>query len=225
MKRNIQIIGMVSWMLLSSIFAFAETDRELLVKRWKVMKHQKSSRSVLITADDFIQLSGDGIYQHARNHFYSKGTWALNVDELIINNNGEHKWKITSVTSNTMMLSRGNDEVMELEAVAMPAQVEKTASANLRYLCMGKWRPNEQHKNTSSTKFNINDVMDFHPDGTYEQVLNGIYTKGVWSFNNSEETEILLNNEAWKIENITALFFKISKVTDNTEFVIFAKTR
>ena len=55
-------------------------------------------------------------------------------------------------------------------------------------------------------------------------MLNGKFYKGLWSFND-DQTELTINKVVWKVENLTALFFKISKVDRPEEFMIFAKTR
>lgn len=225
MKEITKVAGLMSWMFICSTLLFAETEKGLLVKRWSIVSHQKAGKSISITKDDFIQLSGDGIYQHSKNNAYTKGTWALNSDELTMNYNGEYTWKVVSVTITSMSLSRGIDEMMELKAIDMPTSVEKTASAHTRYLCLGKWRPNEHHKGVTVIRFKPTDMISFFPNGTFERISNSTFSKGIWEFTNEEETALKINDEVWKIENITALFFKMSKASDGSEFILFAKTR
>jgi hypothetical protein len=216
--------GLIGLVFLCTNLLMAESDREMLVKRWKVVKHLKSGKGMPLTEDDFIQLTNDGVYEHARNHYYAKGSWALNADELTINNNGEFTWKITEVSETKMMLTRGTDELMELEVIKMPAAVNPTSSPKIKYLCMGKWRPTEHHRGEAVVKFLPSDIMIFFADGSYEQILNGSYSKGKWSYN-KEETELTVGTVVWKVESLSALFFKLSKMPDTQEFMIFAKTR
>lgn len=215
--------GLIMFVLLFSGLLKAETDREMLVKRWKVTKHQKSGKAVPLTPNDFLQFKSDGVYEHARNGYYAKGSWAVIADELTINNNGEYKWKITSVSETTMSLIRG-EEAMDLEVVNMPAPVDKSRSMNVQHLCTGKWRPNEHHKGETAIKFQSSDIMVFFTDGTYEKILNGLYTKGSWKYN-KEETELTIDGATWKVDNLSALFFKMSKMPDTQEFMVFAHTR
>jgi hypothetical protein len=224
MKSMRKVAGLVGMIFLFSSLLMAEADREMLVKRWKVVKHQKSGKMVPLTQDDYIQLASDGVYEHALNHYYAKGSWALNADELTINNNGAYNWKITSISDTKMSLIRGTDELMELEKINMPASANTATSPNVKHLCMGKWRPNEHHKADAAIKFLTSDVMVFFTDGTYEQVLNGTYSKGKWSYNKGE-TELTIGDITWKVESLSALFFKLSKIPETNEFIVFAKTR
>jgi hypothetical protein len=224
MKRMRNVAGMLGIMFLCSNLLMAEADRQMLVKRWKVVKHQKSGKAVALTENDFMQFANDGIYEHVQNNYYAKGSWALNADLLTINNNGEYNWKIVSVSETTMSLSRGADELIDMEVVKMPASANQALTTNVKYLCMGKWRPNEHHKNDVAIKFLPADFIIFYTDGTYEQTINSSYSKGKWNYN-KEETELTIVNTVWKIESLSALFFKISKVTDPKEFMVLAKTR
>ncbi len=224
MKGIKSVAGLIGLVFLFSGLLKAESDREMLVKRWKVTKHQKSGKAVPLTQNDFIQLKSDGVYEHARNNYYAKGSWALIADELTINNNGEYKWKIVSVSTDKMSLARGVDESMELEVLEMPAPVDKSKSMAVQHLCTGKWRPNEHHKGEVATKFLASDIMVFFSDGTYEKILNGVYTKGDWKYN-KEETELTIDHAVWKVDNLSALFFKITKTPDTNEFMVFAHTR
>ncbi|HSZ24705.1 MAG TPA: hypothetical protein VK766_03250, partial [Cytophagaceae bacterium] len=196
MKEKRNVAGLVILFFLFSNLLIAEADREMLVKRWKVVKHQKSGKGMPLTSDDFIQLANDGMYEHSLNRYYAKGSWALNADELTINNNGEYNWKIVSITEMNMSLKRGVDEIMELEKVTMPASVNANASPNIKHLCMGKWRPNEHHKGSEVIKTMPSDRFDFYVDGTFEQIQNGIYSKGKWSYNKGE-TELTINEVVW----------------------------
>src|SRR6187402_1074233 len=202
----------------------AEADREMLVKRWKVVKHNKSGKGVPLTENDFIQFTNDGVYEQARNNWYAKGSWAMEADLITINNNGEFNWKIVSVSETTMSLKRGTDELMDLEVIKMPTPVNATTSPNVKYLCMGKWRPTEHHKGEAAIKFLPSDIMTFYTNGTYEQIINGKYSRGEWKYN-KEETELTISEVVWKVDNLSALFFKLSKVPDTKEFMVFAKTR
>ncbi len=202
----------------------AETERELLVKRWKVLSHHRSGKTLTVTPHDFLQFKGDGIFEQARNSSYAKGSWALNEDELTINNNGEYKWKVVSVSETTMSLKRGTDETMQLEVVPMPAPVDKSYSSRVQHLCTGKWRLNEHHKGDAAIKLSPSDVMDFYTDGTYEQVLNGVYSKGTWKFN-GEETELTIDAATWRVDALSVLFFKITRLPEGKEFIVFAHTR
>ncbi len=224
MKKIRSAAGLMILVFLCSGLLQAETDRELLVKRWKVLKHHKSGKAVPLTPNDFIHLKTDGVYEHARNNYYAKGSWALNTDELTINNNGEYKWKVVSVSESTMSLARGADEVMELEAIRLPEPVSKTSSAKVQHLCMGKWKPNEHHRGETALQLQPADLVVFFADGTYEQILNGVYSKGIWNFN-KEETELTINAITWKVDTLSALFFKMTKLTDAKEFMVFAHTR
>jgi hypothetical protein len=223
MKGMKGVAGLIMFVLLFSGLLKAETDREMLVKRWKVTKHQKSGKIVPLASHDFLQFKSDGVYEHARNGYYAKGSWAVIADELTINNNGEHKWKITSVSETTMSLVKG-EETMDLEVVIMPAPVDKTRSANVQHLCTGKWRPNEHHKGDVVVKMQPADIMVFFTDGTYEQILNGVYSKGNWRYN-KEETELTIDSVTWKVDSLSALFFKMTKMPDAKEFMVFAHTR
>ena len=216
--------GLLGVMFLFSNLLMAEADKEMLVKRWKVVKHQKSGKGVSVTEDDFMQFTSDGVYEHVRNNYYAKGSWALNADELTINHNGENNWKILSVSESTMSIAKGADEVIEMEVVKMPASANSALSSNVRNLCMGKWRPNEHHKGDIAIKFLPSDFMIFYTDGSYEQILNGVYSKGKWNYN-KEETELTISNVVWKVDGLSALFFKLSKMPDTKEFIVFAKTR
>lgn len=224
MKTLKVTIGLVGLMILFSNLLYAETDRNLLVKRWKLVKHQKASKDIPFSNDDFIQLGGNGVYEQIHNNFYSKGNWALNEDEISVFNQGEHVWKIISMTDTKMSLKKGTDETMELEMIKLPAPIAKNSSSHLNYLCNGKWRPNEQHKGNVAVKFQTTDITTFFSDGSYEQVVNGKYSKGTWSFN-KDQTMLTIDKIEWKVETITALFLKISDVKDANEFMIFAKTR
>lgn len=224
MRREFSVAGLIGLLVLFSGLLMAETDREMLVKRWKVVKHQKSGKTVPLTDHDFIQLKGDGVYEHARNSYYAKGSWALDSDVLVINNNGEQKWKIVSVSPATMSLERGVDETMDLEVVNLPAPVDKSHSMGMQHLCTGKWRPNEHHKGDVAIKFQPTDFLVFFSDGTYEQILNGVYSKGTWQYN-KEETELTIDKGVWKVDSLSTLIFKISKMPDTKEFMVFAHTR
>jgi len=202
----------------------ASADRNLLIKRWKIVKHSKLNKDLAIDQHDFIQLADNGIFEQAHNTFYTKGSWYLNEDELTINNNGEHIWKITFMTEEKMTIQKGKDEVMELEKVNLPEAVSKSSSPTMNYMCNGKWRPNEHHKGDVAIKFLPTDILNYYADGTFEKVINGKYSKGNWNLN-KEEKELTIDNEVWKIETLTALFFKITKVSNPNEFVIYAKTR
>jgi hypothetical protein len=202
----------------------AESDREMLVKRWKVTQHQKSGKAVPLTENDFIQLRSDGVYEHARNNYYAKGSWALNADELVINNNGEYKWKVVSISPSNMSLVRGADETMDLQVVEMPAPAPKGSSVKMQQLCTGKWRPNEHHKGATAAKFMPSDNISFFANGTYEKIMNNVYSKGVWKLN-KEETELTIDSEMWKVENVSMLIMKITKMPETEEFMVFAHTR
>jgi hypothetical protein len=223
MKKIKITAGLIAIMVLFSNLLMADTDRTLVIKRWKVVKHQKSNKNVPVTEDDFLQFRNDGVYEHVRNHYYAKGSWALNADELTINNNGEFNWKIVSV-SETKMTVALNDEIMEMEVVKMPAPTAPTMSQNVKYLCLGKWRPTEHHKGDAAIKFPLTDMITFFPDGTFEQILNGVYSKGNWNYN-KEETEITIAGTVWKVDGLSSLFFKLIKMPDTKEFMVFAKTR
>lgn len=224
MKKRRSVAGMLGIMLLFSNLLMAEADREMLVKRWKVVKHLKLGKVVPITEDDFLQFTSDGVYEHVRNHYYAKGSWALNADEITINTANSTNWKIVSVSETSMSIANGKEEVMEMEVIKMPAPTVQTVSAKVKYLCMGKWRPNEHHKGDAALKFLPSDIMTFFSDGNYEQILNGVYSKGQWQCN-KDDTELTIDATVWKVESLSALFFKLSKVSDPKEFIVFAKTR
>lgn len=224
MKRMRNAAGMLGVVILFSNLLMAEADRQMLVKRWKVVKHQKFGKAIALTENDFMQFANDGLYEHVQNNYYAKGSWALNADVLTINNNGEYNWKIISVSESTMSISRGTDELIDMEVVKMPASANQALTTNVKYLCMGKWRPNEHHKNDVALKFLPSDFMIFYTNGTYEQTINGLYSNGKWNYN-KEETELTIEAFVWKIESLSALFFKVSKIIDPKEFIVFAKTR
>ncbi len=223
MRKMNRVAGILGVMVLFSNLLMAEADREMLVKRWKVVKHQKSGQAVTLTGDDFLQFRNDGVYEHVRNNYYAKGSWALNADELTINNSGEYNWKIVSVSETKMSIALG-DEVMEMEVVKMPTPASQTTSQNVKYLCLGKWRPNEHHKGDVAIKFLPTDMMAFYTDGTYEQILNGKYSKGKWNYN-KDETELTIEGVVYKVGGLSSLFFKLIKMPDTNEFIVFAKTR
>ncbi len=215
--------GVISIMVLFSNLLMAEADREKLSKRWKVVKHMKANKVVTVTEDDFLQFRNDGVYEHVRNRYYAKGSWALNADEITINNNGEFNWKIITFSETKMSLTLG-DESMEMEVVKMPAPTVTGVSQHVKYLCLGKWRPTEHHKGDAAIKFPVTDMMTFFSDGTYEQILNGTYSKGKWNFN-KDETELTIGDVTWKVDGLSSLFFKLIKMKDTNEFIVFAKTR
>ena len=217
-------VGLIGLLFFVSSLLRAESDREMLVKRWKVVKHIKLGKQMPLAEDDFIQFTNDGVYEQALNRYYARGSWAINADNITVNNNGEYNWKVVSVSLTTMSLARGADEVMELEVIKMPAPTNATTSSRVRYLCMGKWRPNEHHKADVAIKFLLSDLMVFYTDGSFDQILNGVYSKGKWNFN-KDETELTINAITWKVDGLSALFFKLTKMPESNEFIVFAKTR
>ena len=222
-KTRKVVVGLIVLFLVSNLL-MAESDREMLVKRWKVVKHLKSGKAMPISEDDFIQFTNDGVYEQALNHYYARGSWAVNADKITVNNNGEYNWKVVSVSPTTMTIERGTEEAMELEVIKMPSPTNATTQSQVRYLCMGKWRPTEHHKADVAIKFLTNDLMVFYTDGTFDQILNGVYSKGKWSFN-ADQTELTINSVLWKVGSLSALYFKLSKMGDSNEFIVFAKTR
>jgi hypothetical protein len=226
MKMTCKTTNLIAGMILfgSTILMAQKTDENLLANRWKVLKHTKAGKAVASTPDDYILLSKDGVYEQARNRFYTKGRWEWKTNELVVTNNGEYKWKVTHQTDKTLSLARGADEVLELEAAVLPAPASKENTQKEQYLCMGKWRPNQHQKGATVVKVNATDFITFYMDGSFERVTNGSYTKGTWKFNEGQ-TQITLNEVVWKVENISALFLKLSKPNSPDEFIVFAKTR
>ncbi len=164
----------------------------LINKRWHCDSYKKGTAIVALKPTDFNLLNADGSFDQVVLNVYAKGTWSFDnaTNKLTIKNGGTFIWTVTELSDSTLKFNNGIEfyEMKKMKDFA----VNTSASAKMKELGV-RWKIKEQKKGGVAINYKATDFIWFHTDGTYEQVLMGIYAKGTWSFNGGE-TIVTVNN-------------------------------
>ena len=155
-------------------------------KRWHCDSYKKNGLTVNLKATDFFAFNADGSFEQVMLNIYSKGTWTFDNanSKITVTNGGAFIWTITDITDSTLKFNNGVEfyEFKKMKAFGTNA----SASAKTKELAANRWKIKEHKKAGITINYKANDFIAFYADGTYEQVLLGIYSKATWSFGAGE---------------------------------------
>lgn len=187
------------FLMISSQFAMAALDSNLIKKRWKIVKYSKKTKVIPHKEDDFFQFEAKGSFQKVLEGIYIRGIWTFNATNntlTITTPEQSLAWTVTELTAKSLKATH-NNEVLELEAITI-----KTCSGDpyddLTIIC-GKWKVADHKAHYSRIQYKPGDYIWFFPDGTVEEVFQGVYKKMTWKY---EDGKLVISDIAWDVQDL-----------------------
>lgn len=170
-----------------------ENAKTLNGKKFLVKKWIKNGKPVKFNPTDFASFGNNGNYESVLLNIYSKGSWSYDASakKLFITTNGNYSYEITELTPTTLKVKTPTEEwELELDQSIKPNSPVRDTYKNFT----GRYKIMEHKNGLLKIQYKPNDFIELHADGSYEQVLLGIYRRGTWELNDAGNAITVKNN-------------------------------
>lgn len=213
---KIKLLALV-FCVFASQMALAALDSNLIKKRWKIVKYSKKSKVIPHKEDDFFQFDSYHSFEKVLEGVYVRGKWTFNPTTNILNITTPEMsidWTVTELTAKSLKAVH-NHEVLELEANPIKKCMGDPYD-DLTIIC-GKWKVADHHAHYSRVAYKPGDYIQFFPDGTAEEVFQGVYKKMTWKY---EDNKLVISDVTWDVQEIHQKKLNAERKSKNETIVL-----